>query len=236
MMDELTPYHFFITFAQADGAFIQALGERDKMSQKISELERQIAQATERKIQAHAHVLQARKEHALKDLELKTITEHCRRASERLEKTTCSREYMSAQQELDRLLPKKEMLETAFIELWEALEKLELQYEQLVKKLLYEAEQNEIQRQEILEHRARCEHALSNFDATRLHARSRVPAEWITTYDMMRTRVSNPVVSVVGESCGGCVFNISAHEMQRIKKRQLVTCKQCFRILYSEGM
>lgn len=63
---------------------------------------------------------------------------------------------------------------------------------------------------------------------------SGIPTEWLNTYETMRGRVSNPVVPVHQDSCSACFYFMAARDMQALKDKGLLQCKDCFRFLYHE--
>lgn len=63
---------------------------------------------------------------------------------------------------------------------------------------------------------------------------SGIPDEWINTYETMRGRVSNPVVAVNQNSCSACFYFMAARDVQALRDKGLLQCKDCFRFLYHE--
>ena len=59
-----------------------------------------------------------------------------------------------------------------------------------------------------------------------------VPEEWLEKYSHMRMQVADPVVSVLSGGCSACFYTIPNHEMMRLKRRAVIQCKGCFRLLY----
>ena len=61
-----------------------------------------------------------------------------------------------------------------------------------------------------------------------------IPDEWLNTYETMRGRVSNPVVPVNQDSCSACFAFMAARDVQALRDKRLLQCKDCFRFLYHE--
>jgi predicted nucleic acid-binding Zn-ribbon protein len=59
-----------------------------------------------------------------------------------------------------------------------------------------------------------------------------VPVEWLEKYEMMRSRVADPVVQVAQDSCGACWQMLTSQDLVRAKRGALIQCKKCFRLLY----
>jgi predicted nucleic acid-binding Zn-ribbon protein len=60
-----------------------------------------------------------------------------------------------------------------------------------------------------------------------------IPEQWREIYERMHNRITNPVVPIIGNSCSACFFQVSAQDMNRLRNRALLQCKQCYRFLYS---
>lgn len=69
----------------------------------------------------------------------------------------------------------------------------------------------------------------------RLHKEKGLPEEWLEKYAIMRARINDPVVPVFDGNCSACFYKISVQDMQFLKHRKLIQCKDCFRLLYLEG-
>ncbi|MCK4264877.1 hypothetical protein KAW80_00800 [Candidatus Babeliales bacterium] len=61
---------------------------------------------------------------------------------------------------------------------------------------------------------------------------SDIPNEWLTTYEKMRSRVSDPIVPLINSSCSHCYYHVLAQDLIKIKNGKLLHCKSCFRLLY----
>ena len=59
-----------------------------------------------------------------------------------------------------------------------------------------------------------------------------VPHEWLEKYEMMRSRVADPVVQVTQNSCGACYQMLTNQDLVRARHGALMQCKKCFRLLY----
>ncbi len=60
-----------------------------------------------------------------------------------------------------------------------------------------------------------------------------VPTEWQSKYARMLNSVTNPIVPVNNSVCGACFYTIVEKDLQRIKLGEIVTCRSCYRFLYS---
>ena len=69
-------------------------------------------------------------------------------------------------------------------------------------------------------------------DKGREERESRVPAEWRDKYSMMRLRVQDPVIILLDGGCSACFHAVTQQELIRLRRRELVQCQGCFRLIY----
>src|SRR5690606_4902221 len=73
---------------------------------------------------------------------------------------------------------------------------------------------------------------LSHLFAQRDEKSIGIPEEWLEKYGEMGQRVTDPVVPIEQQSCGGCYQQLIAQDIIRAKRGALMQCKKCFRLLY----
>ncbi len=61
-----------------------------------------------------------------------------------------------------------------------------------------------------------------------------VPNEWLEKYSHMRLRVIDPVVPVMFGGWSACSYAVTEQELVRLKRKALIQCKGCFRLLYMQ--
>ena len=59
-----------------------------------------------------------------------------------------------------------------------------------------------------------------------------IPEEFLTQYETMRKRVSNPVVPIINGGCSGCFYGLNRPELIKAEQGSLITCHGCYRLLY----
>lgn len=62
-----------------------------------------------------------------------------------------------------------------------------------------------------------------------------IPSDWLETYELMRGRVGNPVVPLQQDSCSACFYGVTPRDLQSIRNKYLIQCKDCYRFLYEES-
>lgn len=181
-----------------------------------------------------ALVYQLRKEVDQKEREIKELDEQELAFKRRLDLISSPKEYLSLQHELETLTKYRDQGEDLVLMLWNNLTTMQ-----------HEADQKERDAQkiivsldaEIAAKQAQLKTLKSGLEEAlpgRIEKEQKVPAEWIEKYTSMLTKVDNPVVPVVGESCSGCHNTISYQDLAALQRRKMVPCKNCYRLLYCE--
>jgi predicted nucleic acid-binding Zn-ribbon protein len=62
-----------------------------------------------------------------------------------------------------------------------------------------------------------------------------VPQGWLEKYAIMRTKVTDPVVPVINNSCSACFYDVIGQDLQELRKKKLLQCKECYRFLYLDS-
>lgn len=227
-----TPFEKFIALVEVD--------------QKINSLNNQIA-AHRKKIadlgqESQSHLLShekikekyelTRKEVDAKELEMKILDQQESEKKVKLDQVANHREYQSIKAEIDLLKKSQHDLEESLISIWNQLEntKKELDasaiaHQQQDVQIKQQIEQNETQINQITDQ-------IDELLKVRVELDQNMPVEWLEKYSIMRARVSDPVVPVLDGSCSACFYKVSAQDMQDLKRRKLVQCKDCYRLLY----
>lgn len=227
-----SPLQLFINLIEFDQSLI-------KIENKISALQEQLLSLSQQKKQQQKsleslknNVVATRKEVDAQELEMKQLDERISRKKEQLDNVTAHREYLSLKSEIDSIRQQQHDLEEKLIEVWNTLESAQKEYDTRVSGAQDHIAKIESQEQEINQQLALLNDELTQLSLQREEKQHRIPEEWLEKYAAMRTKISDPVVSAEGASCGGCAFFISDQEMQQLRHHKLVQCKSCFRLLY----
>ena len=215
--------------------------------QKIITIESQIAQLHRDIADAHAEIAIALQKHDIAknnahdarkivdefELEIKELDEQEKSKKRQIDALSNYKEYQSIKNEIDALKAKQHTLETTVLEAWNALESAQKEYE--TAKQTYETKHAELQAvvDEKLKTIKELERSAQELFNQRPAREKLVPAEWLEKYAMMRSRVSDPVVPVQKGSCTACFYTVSDQEMLSLRRRALLQCKGCYRLLYS---
>ena len=66
----------------------------------------------------------------------------------------------------------------------------------------------------------------------RISLTQKIPKESLQQYERMKHQVDDPIVPVVQNSCSACFYNILFQDLGKLKKSNIVHCKNCYRFLY----
>lgn len=161
--------------------------------------------------------------------------QHEQRKRERLETISSPKEYRALERELELLSKKSREVEQRAQQLagvckknkeevdFLLLREEQLQAETAIQKKNYEEEM----------------HGLNKEIELLLQERTvlicLVPLEWQGRYEKMRLHVEDPVVPVLNTVCSSCYYVVLPHDLGQLKKHALISCKNCYRILYAEA-
>jgi len=227
-----TPFEQFIALVEVDqqiNALNAAIASLEKQNAETKRLE-ESQQSLLEKVKNKLHDF--RKEVELKELEMKTLDQQESEKKKRLETVANHKEYQSIKTEIDQLKKEQHELEDGLMSAWNQLETVKKEYESALK--AYEEQQTKVHNQleENNKKIADLKRQVDGFIKDRVEKEFVVPAEWLEKYAIMRAKVSDPVVPVVEGNCTACFYKVSAQDMQFLKRRKLVQCKDCYRLLY----
>jgi predicted nucleic acid-binding Zn-ribbon protein len=227
-----TPFEKFIALVEVDQKINFLNNQIATHRKKIADL----VQESQSHLLAHEKIKEkyelTRKEVDAKELEMKILDQQESKKKVKLDHVANHREYQSIKAEIDLLKKSQHDLEGSLIGAWNQLENTKKELD--ASDVIYQQHQVEI-KQQIDERENQIKEVLSQVDqllADRIQKDQNMPAEWLEKYSIMRARVSDPVVPVLDGSCSACFYKVSAQDMQDLRRRKLVQCKDCYRLLY----
>ena len=227
-----TPFEQFIILVEVDqkiNVLNKAVANLQQEIHKNTELD-SINQQSLAKNKEALHAV--RKEVDSKELEMKILDQQEAEKKLRLDHVANHKEYQVHKAEIDQLKKAQHALEDDLMIAWNRLETAKKEYD--TAQALYEQQHTQIEKKN-LEYTQKVFEINKEIDALKVQAKEhekKVPAEWLEKYTLMRSKVTDPVVPVTNNNCSACVYNISAQDMQFLKRRKLAQCKDCFRLLY----
>ena len=227
-----TPFERFISLVQID-LKINALNQSNQALEKENQESMRIDESNHTVLEKVKHKLHdMRKEVDQKELEMKSLDLQEAEKKRRLEQVANHKEYQLLKAEIDQLKQAQHDLEEGLMAAWNQLENVKKEYDSAL--LDYE-KQHKAAQEHIEENKkksAQLHQEIQELTGQRVAQEAQVPAEWLDKYAIMRTKVTNPVVPVINGDCTACFYRASAQDMQFLRLRKLVQCKDCFRLLY----
>ncbi|MBA3954140.1 hypothetical protein H0X48_02365 [Candidatus Dependentiae bacterium] len=170
------------------------------------------------------------------DLELNIVDTQERDKKERINNASTTREYYSLEQEIASLSNQRAVLEEKLFNLWNELEQAQSAYATLMETAPQETAQLEKLLATLNEQNSYIHKQLQDYNHNRTSYTTGVDQELLNQYENMKTTTDNPVVAVANTSCTGCFYPINQQNLSELKHNKLVSCKQCFRLLYIPGI
>ena len=180
----------------------------------------------------HVHDLKKgvhEREFAMKELD--TLE---KKKKEQLDQLQSAKGYPPLKKEIDRLKQEQHDAESSLMVIWNKLEvaQKELEEQQTSYNSKIEEHHEAISKQQ--SEVAKLQTDLEQKKKERPSKEGGIPQEWLDKYTHMRMRVDDPVVPILNGSCSACYYTIPDQKLIRLKRRAIVQCKGCFRLLYMQ--
>lgn len=228
------PFSAFINLISLDQE-IRILYEKIAARKQESDaLLTQKQELTHRLHQFKQHLFELRKIVEEQEFTLKELDTQERAKKEQLDTLKDSRHYQSLKKEIDRLKQEQHEKEHYLITVWNKFDIAQKEFEE--HQTNYTAKIEELHRQltTIQDHITESTGQLELKKQERPFKETGVPTEWLEKYSHMRLRVVDPVVPVAFGGCGACSYAVTEQELVRLRRRALIQCKGCFRLLYMQ--
>lgn len=226
------PFHAFIDLINFDQSMQEIQAQIDALKKQLtSNLETQSQMVIELE-HVKKNVHETRKLVDAQELEMKTLDEREKEAKQRLDDSSNQKEYYAIKSEIQQLKRSQATVESNLIAAWDQLTNSEKEYAE--KKKLYDVRQEQIEAQitQLQQGIQLKEQEIQARIGDRAAKKSVVPEEWLHKYEMMKTRVLDPVVEMVQGACGACFYSLSHQDLMKLKLGALIQCKNCFRLIY----
>lgn len=228
------PFYTFLAFVTQD-AKILALSKKiaeltAKKEQFLKILNERQAVLTQAQQVAH----QARKAQDAQELEVKSLQGRQRLLKEKLESSSSPKEYFSLETELKNLVAEMDRQETILYGLFEQFESAEkkmgeIDFEVVALKADTDTQVAQLDQQiDDLKREMQQESDVLN------RLETQVNPEMREKFIAMKASLANPVVPVKQNVCSACYNMVGAQDLVGLRRHQLVTCQNCYRLLYSD--
>jgi len=233
LMKEFSVQSFIdlVNFDQGTYAIQDEIEKTNKDVQALKQKEAQLLSDLEF-IKKRVH--DARKEVDQAELEMKELEQKEISQKEKLEGSVDQQEYRLLSKEIKSLKMRQHDYEEILLLSWNKFEtaKKDVQaQESRVNEKIEELKSGVQAKEEALQ---KLEQDFQERLKEREEKTKSVPSEWMEKYVLMRSRVSNPVVPVVGGSCSACFYQLPPQDFLALKRNRVLQCKGCYRFLYVE--
>lgn len=207
----------------------QAVLEKEK---HISEYHHKLSELTEQLSHLKSELFSTKKEADMLQLQANAVREHENQTRMRLENIRDQREYMALEKELSSLIQKRITLDEATIKSWYSLETIQKKYDDAVQN--HDRSQTTIKQDITNEEQSitALQEQITHSQHERQTHYQTIPEEWKTRYNRMKNQVEDPIVSLHGISCSSCFYTAPAQDVVKLKKQEILPCRNCYRFLY----
>ncbi|EKD48517.1 MAG: hypothetical protein ACD_64C00269G0002 [uncultured bacterium] len=167
-----------------------------------------------------------------KELSIKAIDALEKQKKAQLDNFKSAKEYQPLKKEIDRLKQEQHDTEASLMAIWNKLEGAQKELDE--QKASYSSKIEELHTAIAQQHDqiAQLQTELTRKKSERPSKEAGIPQEWLDKYTHMRMRVEDPVISLLDDNCSACYYTVANQELIRLKRRAIVQCKGCFRLLY----
>ncbi|MBD3231773.1 hypothetical protein GF322_03870 [Candidatus Dependentiae bacterium] len=191
-----------------------------------------IPKFNQEKIFLEEQLLQKKKKVNEQEITAKDLREKESHKKEILDSVSNQKEYKAIEKELKNLTHQRMHADDMLVQAWHELEefekKLKKQKDNIKNKIIQLQEGMQIQEsnlKDLFEQK-------NELVKKRHEAVKDIPIEWLTKYDRMKDKVSDPIVSIINSSCSACYYPVLTKDLYKLKKSGVLPCRNCYRFLY----
>lgn len=173
-----------------------------------------------------------RKEADLVELKLKEIDAQESKKKKTSDSIKNQKAYKALQKEFSTLDMERKDQEELLVSAWNAIDSIEKKLQK--GKDSFEEQDKKVE-EKILELKKETSTILGKKKEllkTRSETANQLSEEWLAKYEKMRKQVQNPIVNILNSSCSACYYMILPQDLVKIKKGELLLCRNCYRLLY----
>lgn len=217
-----------------DQSLIKLEQQIKKSHSAIQELQHQVLQLEKQLELSSAKKRDFQKQLDDQELKVKILQEQEVHHQQLASSVTTPKEFEAIQKEMERLKLDRNHQEQRMMQMINKLNAAQKEYE------IFQAQNSEenTKLKDLISHEKKAaddmQNQLTTLQQDRESKISQIPAEWLSVYETMRGKVSDPVVPINQESCSACFYFMSARDFQALKEQELLQCKDCYRFLYHE--
>lgn len=226
------PFNAFIELIDFDKKAIKTEVDINSLKSDIKNQSNEIERLLYDIEQSKNFWVETRKSVDDQELKMKELDQQEKEKKQKLEFTHTPKEYSAIKKEVDLIKQNQYNLEPALLEMWKKSESAKKEFED---KKVEATKKIELLENSITEKTTNInflEIQLNELKKERTQKSAGIPEEWIEKYNLMRLKVSNPVVPVENNSCSACFYLITSQDLIHLKHKKLLQCKRCYRFLF----
>jgi len=177
-------------------------------------------------------IINAKKNVDLQELNAKDLKEQEKNKRAAIDNVKNQKQYEALKRELSSLLQQISEQDDTLVKAWHNLDLARKKEESELDKI--EEKITELQK-DMAEKQSDIEKIKENnkkFEQEKKEAEAKVPKEWLVKYERMRSKVSNPIVPIINDSCSSCYYSVPPQDVTRLKNNAILLCRSCYRLLY----
>jgi predicted nucleic acid-binding Zn-ribbon protein len=223
----------FIDFVELDQRLDRLILEQKNLENKDTILGQEIDSIEVATQEALHRLNAARKQIDSVELELKVLGEKLREKASKIQRAASPKEFFSLEHEMKDLEKKQVPLEEQGLLLLEQLEEAQKAYDTIKAREPEERTLLEKRREDLTKDRLLGEQLIRAYTEQKIKDAQVVQPDLLSRYKDMKLRVANPVIPLVNRSCSSCFYAVSQPDIIEASHGKLVTCRDCYRLLYS---
>ena len=226
-------FHALISLVEFDQSLQKLSNQMSALRIHIEDLYEQERSVLKLAEQSKHRLLELRKLVDEKELLMKTAEDQERVKKEQLDRVHNNKEYQAVYTEISKLKLDQHNLEQEVVDAWNKRDMAHAEYDVVRQQSHEQVASVRTQIQEEERRYQELEQQYSQLKVEREVKATPVPVEWIEKYNALGARISDPVVAIEGDACGGCFSSLTAQELMRLRRGALLQCQSCFRFLYA---
>ncbi|MCF7800235.1 hypothetical protein K9M16_04530 [Candidatus Babeliales bacterium] len=202
-------------------------------AKKLLEHDQQEIPKLEAKIKEEdQNLLQSRKNVDSQELIAEELKDKEKQKKKQLEKISNPKEFSAIEKEINSLSRQINDQDDILIKAWHQFEeqknKFEISKKDKENKIIQLKEGLQVQQKSLKDFENQKDIILEEKE----EAKKIIPEEWLSKYERMKNKVSDPIVPVLGTTCSACFYTILKQDLSKLKKSGVLLCRNCYRFLY----
>jgi predicted nucleic acid-binding Zn-ribbon protein len=231
-MEQSKPLTAFMELAKFDQSLNEVRHNINIRNLEITKLTKDLIEVEALINNSKQELLNMQKQVNQHEFSMKELDNNLQKQKELLDQVSNQKEYNAVKNSIAQIKQEQHDYETILIDEWNKLDHIKQAVEKKQTKLAQETLEIKMQIQEKKAELNKLELELATQIEKRELLLKNLPAEWLEKYEAMYTKVNNPIVQLLNNSCGACFQEVTAQVISELKHNKLVQCKGCYRFLF----